>query len=47
MAKNVLTAFAIHNWAEIISLFQRGDITVWFSDDVRERWIAKATRSKG
>ena len=40
--------YRIRNWAEYNkSLIQRGDITVWFSDDAREKWIAKATGARG
>jgi len=40
--------YRIRNWAEYNkSLIQRGDITVWFSDDAREKWMAKATGARG
>lgn len=40
--------YRIRNWAEYNkSLIQRGDITVWFSDDAREKWMAKPTGVKG
>ena len=40
--------YRIRNWAEYNkSLIQRGDITVWFSDEAREKWVAKATGARG
>jgi Transposase DDE domain len=40
--------YRIRNWAEYNkSLIQRGDITVWFSNEARERWMAKATGNRG
>ena len=40
--------YRIRNWAEYNkSLIQRGDITVWFSEDARGKWMAKATGARG
>ena len=41
--------YRINNWKEYNkSLIQRGSITVWFSDDAIEKWLAsKESNKKG
>jgi hypothetical protein len=40
--------YRIRNWAEYNkSLIKRGSITVWFSDDARNKWLAEKTGVRG
>jgi hypothetical protein len=46
MAKKL--SYRIRNWAEYnTALIQRGNISVWFSDDALQKWMAKKTKRKG
>lgn len=40
--------YRIRNWAGYNkSLIKRGSITVWFSDDARDKWLAEKTGARG
>lgn len=40
--------YRIRNWAEYNkSLVQRGSITIWLSEDVRNKWMAEKTGTRG
>jgi hypothetical protein len=40
--------YRIRNWKEYNrSLINRGNITIWFSDEAQNKWAAEKTRTRG
>lgn len=48
MTQKTQTNYRIRNWAEYNkSLVQRGSLTIWFSDEAKEKWLAEKEDKKG
>jgi hypothetical protein len=48
MTKKTETKYSIRNWSEYNkALVNRGSLTIWFSEDVIEKWFAKKTGKRG